>query len=117
MLAALKFNEKINLQDLEGLAGLMTEDHTFIDNSGEVTKGKDIMKEGWRQFFKRHPDYQNTFTSAVVQDNVVVMVGYSTCSYGPLAGPNIWTAKVHDGLVSEWRVYWLNQRQEGILLQ
>jgi ketosteroid isomerase-like protein len=48
MLIALKFNEKINLQDLEGLAELMTEDHTFIDNSGEITKGKDVMKEGWR---------------------------------------------------------------------
>jgi ketosteroid isomerase-like protein len=110
MLIALKFNEKINLQDLEGLAGLMTEDHTFIDNSGEITKGKDVMKEGWRRFFEKYPDYKNTFTSVVVQENVVVMVGYSTCSYKPLDGPNIWTAKIRQGLVSEWRVYWLNQR-------
>lgn len=110
MLTALKFNEKINQQDLEGLAELMTEDHTFIDNSGEIAKGKDVMKEGWRQFFKKYPDYQNIFTSVVVQNSVVVMVGYSTCSHKPLAGPNIWTAKVHAGLVSEWRVYWLDQR-------
>lgn len=110
MLVALKFNEKINLQDLEGLAELMTEDHTSIDNSGEITEGKDVMKEGWRQFFKKYPDYRNTFTSVVVQENVVVMVGYSTCSYKPLDGPNVWTARVHQGLVSEWRVYWLNQR-------
>jgi ketosteroid isomerase-like protein len=110
MLIALKFNEKINLQDPEGLAELMTEDHTFIDNSGEITKGKEVMKEGWRQFFKRYPDYRNIFTSVVVQDNVVVMVGYSKCSYKLLDGPNIWTAKVHQGLVSEWRVYWLNKR-------
>jgi ketosteroid isomerase-like protein len=110
MLIALKFNEKINLQDLEGLAELMTEDHTFIDNSGEITKGKNVMKEGWRQFFKKYPDYKNIFTSVVVQEDVVVMVGYSTCSYKPLDGPNVWTAKIHQGLVSEWRVYWLNQR-------
>jgi hypothetical protein len=50
------------------------------------------------------------FTSVAVQENVVVMVGYSTCSYKPLDGLNIWNAKVHQGLVSEWRVYWLNQR-------
>jgi ketosteroid isomerase-like protein len=110
MLTALKFNEKINLQDVEGLAELMTEDHTFIDNSGEITKGKKVMKEGWRQFFKKYPDYRNIFTSVAVQDNVVVMVGYSKCSNKLLDGPSIWTAKVHQGLVSEWRVYWLNKR-------
>jgi len=56
MLTALRFNERINQQDLEGLAELMTNDHTFIDNSGNVTKGKDVMKEGWRDFFKKYPD-------------------------------------------------------------
>ena len=110
MLIALKFNEKINLQDLEGLAELMTEDHTFIDNSGGITKGKEVMKEAWRQFFKKYPDYRNIFSNVVVQDNVVVMVGYSKCSYKPLDEPSIWTAKVHQGLVLEWRVHWLNER-------
>jgi len=110
ILTALKFNEKINERDLEGLAELMTDDHTFIDNSGEVTKGKDVMKEGWKTFFATYPDYRNIFTCVTVQNNVVVMVGYSTCSYKPLDGPSIWTAKVHGGRISEWRVYWLDQR-------
>ncbi len=39
LLVALRFNEKINQRDLEGLAELMADDYTFIDNSGEVTKG------------------------------------------------------------------------------
>jgi ketosteroid isomerase-like protein len=110
MSIALKFNEKINQQDLEGLAELMTDDHTFIDNSGEITKGKDVMKEGWRKFFNEYPDYQNIFTSVTTQNNIVVMVGYSTCSYKPLDGPSIWTAKIRDGRISEWRVYWLDKR-------
>jgi uncharacterized protein (TIGR02246 family) len=110
LLTALKFNEKINQRDLEGLADLMTDDHTFIDNSGDVTKGKAAMKEGWKEFFKKYPDYQNIFTCATVQNNVAVMVGYSTCSYKPLDGPNIWAAKAHDGRISEWRVYWLDKR-------
>ncbi|MGD0146012.1 MAG: nuclear transport factor 2 family protein [Nitrososphaerales archaeon] len=107
---ALKFNEEINQRNLEGLADLMTDDHRFIDNSGKVTKGKDAMKEGWRDFFERCPDYRNMFTCVTIQNNVVVMVGYSTCSYKPLDGPNIWTAKIRGGRVSEWRVYWLNDR-------
>jgi ketosteroid isomerase-like protein len=110
ILTALRFNEKINQQDLEGLAELMTEDHTFIDSDGAITKGKIAMKESWRNFFERYPDYRNTFTCVTVQDKVVVMVGYSTCSYKPLAGPNIWTAKICGGRVSEWRVYWLDKR-------
>ena len=110
MSTALRFNEKINQQNLEGLTELMTDDHTFIDNSGNITKGKDVMREGWKEFFKKYPDYRNNFTSVAVQSNVVVMVGYSTCSYKPLDGPNIWTAKIRGGRVSEWRVYWLNKR-------
>ena len=46
LLTALRFNDRINQRDLEGLAELMTDDHTFIDNSGNVTKGKLAMKEG-----------------------------------------------------------------------
>lgn len=110
MLTALKFNDKINHQDLEGLAELMTEDHTFINSEGEITKGKNVMKESWKEFFKNYPYYKNIFTSVTTQNNVVIMVGYSTCSYKPLDGPNIWTAKVRGQRVSEWRVYWLNRR-------
>jgi len=108
MMVALRFNEKINQRDLEGLSALMTDDHTFIDNSGDVDSN---MKEGWRQFFEHYPDYRNIFTSVTVRNNVVVMVGYSTCSNEPrLNGPSMWTARIRDGNVSEWRVYWLDQR-------
>jgi ketosteroid isomerase-like protein len=110
ILTALKFNEEINQRSLGGLAGLMTDDHTFIDSSGKVTKGKDVMKEGWRDFFEKYPDYRNIFTCVTIQNNFVVMVGYSTCSYKPLDGPSIWTAKIRGERVSEWRVYWLNRR-------
>lgn len=110
MLTALRFNDRINQQDLEGLVELMTDDHTFIDSEGNVTKGKNAMKDGWREFFKKYPDYRNKFTSVTAQDNVVVMIGYSTCSFKPLEGPSIWTAKIRNGFVSEWKVSWLNER-------
>jgi ketosteroid isomerase-like protein len=110
MSVALKFNEKINQRDLEGLAELMTDDHIFIDNKGEITKGKNVMKNGWREFFKNYPDYRNIFTTVTVQNNIVVMIGYSICSFKPLDGPNIWTAKVRGEHISEWRVYWLDER-------
>lgn len=108
MMVALKFNERINQRDLDGLVKLMTEDHVFIDNSGGANGN---MKEGWREFFEDYPDYRNIFTSVTVTANVVVMIGYSTCSTEPkLNGPSMWTAKVCNDRVSEWRVYWLDQR-------
>lgn len=107
MLTALRFNEKINAQDLAGLTRLMTGDHTFIDNAGEVHEGRERMEGEWRAFFARYPDYRNEFTSVSVHDNAVVMVGYSTCSDEDLAGPSVWTARVREGRVAEWRVTWL----------
>jgi ketosteroid isomerase-like protein len=40
VLTALRFNERINQQDLEGLAELMTDDHAFIDSRGNITEAK-----------------------------------------------------------------------------
>jgi ketosteroid isomerase-like protein len=102
---ALRFNEMINTRDLQGLAELMTEDHTFIDIPGEVHEGRDQMVLGWFDFFKNYPDYRNNFTRVDARDDFVTMIGYSDCSHEPLDGPSIWTAKIQDGLVSEWRVY------------
>ncbi len=102
---ALRFNEKINARDLLGLIELMTEDHTFIDIPGRVTKGRDAMMANWAKFFKEYPDYRNNFTVVEVKGNRVIMIGFSECSYDPLDGPAIWTAEIRDGLVAEWRVY------------
>jgi len=117
IMVALNFNVKINQRDLEGLVELMTEDHTFIDIPGEVHKGKDVMKKGWAEFFTKFPDYRNIFTDVKVRNNVVVMLGYSTCSHKQLDGPSIWTAKIRNDRVSEWRVYedtTSNRQQLGI---
>ena len=118
MMVALRFNERINQRDLDGLVELMTVDHIFIDSLGEITKGKDVMKEGWRQFFNSYPDYRNVFTRVqVITKDFVVMLGYSICSYKPLSGPALWSAKISEERVSEWRVYkdtQQNRRKLGI---
>ena len=35
MMVVLRFNERINARDLEGLVGMMTDDHFFIDSKGD----------------------------------------------------------------------------------
>ncbi len=102
---ALRFNECINARDLTSLGEMMTEDHVFIDIPGEVHKGRDMMVPGWFSFFRNYPDYRNNFTQIKMKEGLVVMVGFSECSHDQLDGPAIWTAKIRDGLVAEWRVY------------
>ena len=101
MIVVLRFNERINSRDLKGLVEMMTEDHFFVDSEGDRD---DDMEEGWRGFFSSYPDYRNVFTRVQAEGDSVAIAGHSTCSYEPLNGPALWSARVRDGLVSEWRV-------------
>lgn len=103
--AALRFNDSINERDLDGLAALMTNDHTFIDAVSQSWTGRDVCLENWRAFFDAFPDYRNVFEAISVQGDVVTVVGHSRCSDERLDGPAIWTARITDGRVAEWRVY------------
>ncbi len=100
-----QFNACINDRDLERLSSLITEDHVFIDASDEVHRGKRTMIRGWKDFFDQFPDYRNHFQVIESSGTDVLVIGRSSCSFKPLDGPALWTAKVVDGLVAEWRVY------------
>lgn len=102
---ALQFNDCINARDINGLAGLMSDDHAFIDSVGNTDQGKENCLKAWRGFFEQFPDYKNIFTSVTDKDSDVVIRGYSICSDKRLAGLAIWTAKVKDEKLVEWRVY------------
>ncbi|MFF8267351.1 nuclear transport factor 2 family protein [Streptomyces sp. NPDC016562] len=99
------FNDRITAHDLDGLAALMSQDHTFVDAAGTVLAGKQACLDAWRSFFAAFPDYRNVFTSVVAHHDVVSAAGRSECSEPRLAGPAHWTATVQDGLVTRWHVY------------
>jgi ketosteroid isomerase-like protein len=101
----MKFNEFINRQDLEGLASLMADSYVFIDSSNTIIRGKEKALEAWREFFRLSPDYRNVFESVEIHDNLVVTTGHSSSSDKRLNGPALWTARVKDDRISEWRVY------------
>jgi ketosteroid isomerase-like protein len=104
--AAIAFNEAINRRDLDALAGLMTDDHTFVDSGGAVISGRGPVLKAWEGFFRAFPDYRNEWSAVVPKDLTVVALGRSVCSTEPaLDGPAIWSAETRDGRVSEWRVY------------
>jgi ketosteroid isomerase-like protein len=104
-LTTLLFNECINNRDLEGLACLMTEDHTFIDRDGKVDEPKEKMVKGWKEFFEMFPLYRNTFVRVESKGDVVVVLGYAYWSEKQPYDPVIWTATIVNDLVREWRIY------------
>ena len=104
-LIVLQFNECINNRDIDGLSSLMAEDNVFIDSSNKVHSGKGLNINSWLDFFDQFPDYFNHFLVIESRGDLVLVTDYSTCSYKPLDGQVIWTAKVENDLVVEWRVY------------
>jgi ketosteroid isomerase-like protein len=101
-----KFNDAITRRDLAILGSLMTDDHTFVDSSGNVISGKEDVLEAWTGFFEAFPDYRNVWTHLVRGSDGLIAIGRSVCASQPeLDGPAIWAANVRDNKVSEWRVY------------
>jgi len=102
---ALQFNEFINQQNIPGLTCLMTEDHRLIDRAGTVVNGKGKTTEAWVRFFEFFPEYRNTFTRVESNGNLFIMYGYATWKKGEAPDYAIWTARIEDDLVAEWRIY------------
>jgi ketosteroid isomerase-like protein len=116
--AAVAFNDAINAGSIEALARLMTVDHRFVDSAGVVTEGKPACLEAWRGFFTSFPEYRNHFDEVGTHDDLVVVRGRSRCDTPELDGPALWSARVLNGLVSEWRVHddtAANRRALGII--
>ncbi len=101
----LQFNDCINKRHLRKLVNLMTDDHIFIDKEGTQIKGKQACEKAWNAFFNLFADYKNIFESIICHDDIVIMQGQSLCSDKRLDGKAIWTAKISNNKISEWRVY------------
>lgn len=100
----LRFNDAINGRDLDGLAELMTDDHTLITGEDEPVSGKSACLRAWARFFELFPDYRNEFVEVRPDDAVVRVRGRAVCSDERLDGPALWTAVVEARRVQEWRV-------------
>jgi uncharacterized protein (TIGR02246 family) len=112
------FIRAINRQDVDAIAGLMTEQHRFIDSLGKVFEGRETMRRGWTKYFELVPDYAVAVEETLCDGPVVVMLGMAEGTYSPHGQPraeNHWTtptsfrAFIEDGKVAEWRVYCDNE--------
>jgi ketosteroid isomerase-like protein len=108
------FVRAINRQDIDGVTALMSPAHHFVDSLGNVTEGREKMREGWAAYFRMVPDYTIAIEELYPSDSALVMLGVAEGTYtrnGTLNPENHWRTPlairilVEDGLIAEWRVY------------
>ena len=66
----LAFVETINEHDAEGLANLMSMDHSFVDSQGRGVKGRE--KKGYFSYF---PDYHISVSEVFEKNGSFVLLG------------------------------------------
>jgi hypothetical protein len=104
------FIDRINARDVEGLALLMSDDHTFVDAHGNQVSGKDKMIAGWRGYFEWFPDYYIEVTEVFEDREQLALFGFAGGSFKNKEGENwrlpaAWKATVKDGRVTLWQVF------------
>jgi ketosteroid isomerase-like protein len=111
---ARRFVDRINAKDIEGLIGLTSEDHQFVDSTGARYAGRDRMREGWGQYFRMVPDYRVEIHETFCEGQTVILVGVARGTYtadGKLKAENdweipvAWRAHIRGDLVASWQVY------------
>ncbi len=111
---ALRFVDRINAHDVEGLAALLTSDHRFVDSLGAESRGRATLRSGWQQYFRMVPDYRVDVDRTFAEGPEVMLIGTARGTYTPdgrlrpenhWTTPGAWRARVADDLVAEWQVY------------
>jgi hypothetical protein len=106
----LTFIDRINAHDVEGLAALMSDDHTLIDAHGNQVSGREKMIAGGRGYFEWFPDYYIGVTDVFEASEKLALFGFAGGSFKgkPTESwrlPAAWKAIVKDGRVTLWQVF------------
>jgi ketosteroid isomerase-like protein len=114
MRVARAFVDAINQRSAQAIAGLMTDDHVFVDSLGTRIEGKERMTAGWDGYFRMVPDYNIVVDETFVDGSVAVMLGKAQGTYSTdnvlrpenrWSTPAAWRVQVRGSLVAEWRVF------------
>jgi ketosteroid isomerase-like protein len=110
----IRFVKAINDHDVDEISNLMSEDHLFIDASGNKSVGKKGMKDGWKAYYELFPDYQIEVTDIIENASFTGLFGYVSATYKNLTNksnsnfwriPAAWKAIVENKKIKQWQVY------------
>jgi ketosteroid isomerase-like protein len=121
----LAFLESINSGDADRVAGMLAENHLFIDGLGRAVHGRETMRAGWLGYYAMCPDYRVSHHTIFANGNRVAVFGEAggtiasgdgqVCAENQWSTPAAWLAVVEDGLIREWRVFADNKPVYDIL--
>jgi uncharacterized protein (TIGR02246 family) len=124
IVVAQQFVRAINRQDVDAIAALMTDEHTFIDALGNAVAGRAAMRAAWAGYFCLVPDYTIAVEETCSDGPVVILLGTAQGTYaagGALKPENRWStpvalrAFVEEGRIAEWRVYADNEPMRKLM--
>ncbi|MFZ5786004.1 MAG: nuclear transport factor 2 family protein [Acidobacteriota bacterium] len=110
----LAFVDAINRRDVEAIAGMLCDDHLFIDSGGAEHRGREQMRHGWAAYLAMVPDYAIAVERTLVSGDTVVILGTASGTYAPdgalleanrWSTPAAWRAEVRCGRVAVWQVF------------
>jgi len=111
---ALRFVERINAADLEGMGALMSPRHRLVDSLGDEIAGREKVLKAWKWYFRMVPEYRIDMSERFSRGPVVVLLGTARGAI-PRRGkssagagwstPAVWRARIIGGQVAVWSVY------------
>ncbi len=107
----ISFIDCINRGDLDGLASLMSDDHSLEVMGETPVTGREDNVDAWADYFTSFPDYV-IYPHRLCEQTpgVVAVLGHTTGSHLELPDDQesqltlIWVAHVDDGAVDRWRL-------------
>jgi ketosteroid isomerase-like protein len=110
----MNFVKAINDHDVNKIYDLMSEDHMFVDGSGNKQQGREGMKEAWQDYYQIFPDYTIEISDLFEQKSTLGLFGYVRGTYKNIKASSnsklwkttaAWKAVVENQKIKHWQVY------------
>ena len=79
----LKFIDRINAHDVDGIMALVSDQYEYVNSSGEHFRDNQFIRETWRAQFENHPDYRIRVQRVVADSEGVGIFGIAEGTYAP----------------------------------
>jgi ketosteroid isomerase-like protein len=111
---ARRFVEAVNARSIGVLAGLLSEDHVFLDSADTRVIGRDANRQAWIAYFVMIPDYRISVDRVMESGDTVAMFGSAEGTFAPDGKirdshrwqiPAAWRIRVVNDRIAELQVY------------
>ena len=73
--------DAINMQDLDTMRSLMSEDHELVDAGSGSYIGREEILKGWPAYYEMFPDYLIEISDSIEMEDIIAVFGYASATY------------------------------------